>query len=148
MNGEEGVCTWPRRIGRTVGTALIWALACAIAAVLLSLVVDPVGAMEEIWPAVGAYPGFIGGLLFSAVLWVGEARRGTSGWSMPQVAAWGAAIGVAVALLPFAVASNAELPPGLVAVLVFGSVIPASVASAVASALLFRRAARKRSIAA
>lgn len=133
-------------MGRALGTALIWAVACAIAALLLSLIVDADGAMEEIWPAIGAYPGFIAGLIFFAALRIARGRSGFEPSSPARSAAWGAPLGLLVGVLPFEVASNSELPSWLVAVLAFGLMTLASAAAAAGSALLVRNAAQQKTL--
>ena len=62
---------------------LTWAVVWAVAAVLIGMLVDPDGSMDEIWPAIGAYPGFLGGVVFSVVLAVAARRRGLDELSLP-----------------------------------------------------------------
>lgn len=63
---------------------------------------NPVGGAVDIWPAVLAYPGFLGGVAFSAVLGIAGRRRGFAELSLPGVAAAGAAGGLIVSLIPAA----------------------------------------------
>ncbi len=55
--------------------ALTWAVVWAPVGVLIGRIVDPNDSMEEMWVAVGAYPGFLCGTVFSAVLGIAEGRR-------------------------------------------------------------------------
>ena len=59
--------------------------------------VDPHGEWVDIWPAVFAYPGFAGGLLFYSLLSMGERGRGYREIAVSRGALWG---GLAGLLLP------------------------------------------------
>ncbi len=133
---------WLRRIRGAVGMGLVWAAAWAPAGVLLGMVVDPDGSMDEMWAAVGAYPRFLGGVAFSAVLAAAAGRRRLEPLSLPRVAAWGAAAGLLVGALPFALgASTTERPPSLLlAAVTAGTIALLSAASAAGSLALARRA--------
>ncbi len=80
---------WLRRIRGALGMGLIWAAGWAPVGVLIGMIVDPDGSMDEMWVAVGAYPGFIGGVVFSAVLGIAEGRRRFDEVSLPRFGAWG-----------------------------------------------------------
>lgn len=56
---------WPRRIRGAVLMGLTWAAVWAPIGVLIGMIVDPSGSTDEMWVAVGAYPGFLGGVIFS-----------------------------------------------------------------------------------
>jgi hypothetical protein len=55
---------------------------------------DPDGAMDEPWPAVGAYPGFLCGMVFCAALGIAARHRALADWSLSRVAAWGTVSGL------------------------------------------------------
>ena len=132
---------WLRRIRAAVTMGLIWAVPWAIVAVLIGLVIDPDGSMDEMWPAIGAYPGFLGGVLFSIVLSIAERHRPLSELSVRRFAAWGAAAGLAIGVLPFLLGTPAaELNVARLATLVIGSFTVMSAGSAAASLALARRA--------
>lgn len=138
---------WMKRGRGAVLTALAWAVIWAPVAVLVGSLVDPDGSMDEMWVAIGAYPGFICGLLFSALLWIAERRRRIDELSLPRVASWGAVVGLVVSLLPLAAAEPTGawgLPRWLLAVVIIASITLLSAASAVGSAVLFRYAARRQ----
>ncbi len=80
---------WLRRIRGALGMGLIWAAGWAPVGVLIGMVVDPDGSMDEMWVAVGAYPDFIGGVVFFAVLGIAEGRRRFDEVSLPRFGAWG-----------------------------------------------------------
>lgn len=138
---------WVKHGRGAVLTALAWAVIWAPVAVLVGLLVDADGSMDEMWVAIGAYPGFICGLLFSALLWIAERHRRIDELSLLRVAGWGAVAGLLVSLLPLAVAEPTGawgLPRWLLAVVIIASITLLSTASAVGSAVLFRYAARKQ----
>ena len=135
---------WMRRIRGAVGMGLTWALVWAPVAVLIGLFVDPDGSMDEMWPAIGAYPGFLGGVAFSVVLAVAARRRGLDELSLSRVALWGAGAGLLVGTLPFTIGEpTTERPLWLLATVVIGSITLLSAASAAGSLALARRAEKR-----
>ena len=125
---------------------LAWAVVWAPVAVLIgTMIVDPDDSMDEMWVAVGAYPGFLCGVVFSVVRGIAGGRRRFDEWSLSRVAAWGALSGLPVGVFPFLVGTpTAELPLWRLAGAVVGSVTLLSALSAVGSALVLRHAAGKR----
>jgi len=97
---------WLRRIRGALGMGLTWAVAGFIAGIGIELVhnlwPNPLGSAVDIWPAALAYPGFFGGIAFSAVLGIAGRRRRFDELSFPGVAAWGAVGGALVSLIPAA----------------------------------------------
>ena len=85
---------WLTRIRGAIVMGLAWAVVWAPIAVLAGLIVDPDGSMDEMWPAIGAYPGFLCGVVFSAVLGVAEGRRRFDELPLARVSAWGAVAGL------------------------------------------------------
>lgn len=131
---------WLRRIRGAVVMGLAWALVWAPVAVLIgTLIVDPDNSMDEMWIAVGAYPGFVCGVIFSAALAIAESGRGLSELPLPRIGIWGALAGLIVGVFPFTVGTpTSAIPLWLLGVAVIGSITLMSAASAVASALLAR----------
>lgn len=67
---------WLKRIRGAVGTGLTWAIVWApVAVVIGTQIIDPTDAMDEMWVMVGALPGFLAGVMFSAVLGTVARRR-------------------------------------------------------------------------
>lgn len=91
---------WLRKIRGAVLMGIIWALVWAPFGVLISFIVDPDGSMDEPWLLIGAYPGFLCGVIFSVVLGIAERNRGVDELPFRRVAAWGAIAGLALGLLP------------------------------------------------
>ena len=136
------------RIRGAALTGLAWAVAWAPLAVLAGMIVDPDGSMDEMWVAIGAYPGFLCGAVFFAVLGIAERRRGLDESPLARVGAWGAAAGVLVGLLPFAIGEPTSAVPLWQLLVGFaGTTTLLSAVSAVATALLVRHAARRRRLA-
>jgi hypothetical protein len=123
---------------------LTWAVLWAPVGVLIGMVVDPDGSMDEMWVAVGAYPGFLGGVAFATVLGLAGRRRRFEELSVPRFAAWGAAAGLLVGALPFVVGEpTSQVPLSLLAAAVVGTTTLLSGVSAAGSLALARRAERR-----
>ena len=130
---------WLRRVRGAIAMGLTWAAVWAPAAVLAGLIVDPDGSMDEMWVAVGAYPGFLGGVVFSVVLGIAAGRRRFDELSLARVGAWGAAAGLLVGTLPFVLGEpTTETPLWLLAGGVIGSITLLSGLSAAGSLALAR----------
>lgn len=139
---------WLRRVRGAVLTGLAWAVVWGVVAVLVGLVVDPDGSMDEMWVAIGAYPGFLCGVLFAAALGVGAARRRLGELPLARVAAGGTGVGLLVGVLPVLVGEpTSEIPLWWLASVVIGSFTLLSTLSAAGSALLSRHRARGRTAA-
>lgn len=132
--------TWPRRIRDALLLALTWGAAWAPIGVLVGLIVDPTGRKDEMWWAIGAYPGFLCGVLFSAGLGIAERGRKLAELSLVPVVAWGMLSGMLVGSFPFLVgSSNTQLPTWLWGLVVIGPVTLLSTLSAAGSAVIARR---------
>jgi hypothetical protein len=130
---------WLRRIRAAVTMGLLWAVPWAIVAVLIGLVVDPDESMDEMWFLIGAYPGFLGGVLFSVVLSIAERRRNLSELSVRRFGAWGAVAGLVIGVLPFMLGTpSADIDVARLATVVIGSFTLMSAASAAGSLALAR----------
>ena len=135
---------WLRRIRGAVLMALAWAVVWAPVGVLAGMILDPSDSMDEMWLAVGAYPGFLCGAVFCAVLGVAEGRCRFDELSLSRVGVWGAVSGLLVGVLPFAAGTvNTALPLWLWGVVIIGPVTLLSSVSAVVSALLARMAKKR-----
>jgi hypothetical protein len=135
--------SWLRRIRGAVGMGLTWALAWAPVGLVIMMIVDPGDTMDEPWLLIGAYPGFIGGLLFSAALGIAGRSHRFDDLSFTRVGALGAAAGLLLGVLPFAgLAAGAvtELPLWLLGVVTIGPISILGAGSALATLALARRA--------
>jgi hypothetical protein len=131
---------WLRRIRAAVVMGLLWAIPWAVVAVLIGMIVDPDESMDEMWWLIGAYPGFLGGVLFSIVLAVAERHRNLSELSVRRFGAWGALAGLVIGVLPFVLGTpSADVNVGRLATIVIGSFTAMSAVSAAGSLALARR---------
>jgi hypothetical protein len=132
---------WLKRIRSALLMGVMWAAVWAPVAVLVGYIVDPDGSMDEMWVAIGAYAGFLGGVAFATVLAIVGRKRRFDQLSLPRFAVWGAGAGLFVGTLPFLIGeATTRLPLWLLAGVVIGSVTLLSAGSAAASLALARRA--------
>lgn len=131
---------WMKRVRAALVMGLMWAVVWAPVAVVVGLVIDPDGSMDEMWVAVGAYAGFIGGVVFSMILAAATRRRTLGELSIARVAGWGAAAGLLVGSLPFLLGTPAAgVPLWALGGAIVGSITVLSAASAAGSLALARR---------
>ncbi|MDX1577234.1 MAG: hypothetical protein R3266_02070 [Gemmatimonadota bacterium] len=95
---------WLRRVRGALGMGLTWGVTGFLIGIGIELIhnvwPNPVGSAFDIWPAVLAYPGFLGGVAFSTVLGIAGRHRRFAQLSLPRFAAWGAVGGLLVSLIP------------------------------------------------
>ena len=135
---------WLRRIGGGILMGLAWAIVWAPVAVLIgTTIVDPDNSMDEMWVAIGAYPGFLCGAVFYSIHRIADAGRKLNEVSFSRVGALGMLSGLLVGLLPFVLGlPNDGRPQLMLGVIVIGSLVLLSAASSLGSALLVRMASR------
>ena len=138
---------WLRNIRGAVLMGLAWAGAWAPIGLLIGLIVDSDGAMDEMWAAVGGYPGFLCGAVFFTVLGVSEDCLRFDELPLSRVCAKGSISGVLVGMLPFVLGSieTGVLPVWLLGVLIIASITLLSAVSAAGSLALAKRWRRKNS---
>lgn len=135
---------WLKGFRNAVLLGLAWAVAWAPIAVLLGIfIIDPVNSMDEMWVAIGAYPGLLCGVLFYALRGLGEGGHRLSEMSLPRAAAWAAVSGVLVGAVPFAIGTPAPDNPAWLGLAVMGSFTLMSVISAVVAVLIARTAKQR-----
>jgi hypothetical protein len=135
--------TWLRRTRAALTVGLGWALLWAPVGVLVGLLVDPDGSMDEMWFLIFGYPGFLGGVLFSILLALRERRRAVVDLALPRVAAWGGLAGFAVGSLPFLIGDpSGSVPVALLYAIAAGSITTLSALSAAGTVAIAQRAAR------
>lgn len=132
---------WLKRIRGAFLMGLTWALLWAPIGLLIGMIVDPTGAMDEPWIAVGAYPGFLGGVLFSILFGVAARRRTLNDLSIKRIGALGAAAGFVIGSLPFVLGDQSPNVERvwLLPVVVISSITLLCSASAAGSLALARR---------
>jgi hypothetical protein len=128
-----------RRIRGALGMGFAWAAVGFAAGKGLELIhnlwPNPFLAEVDIWPAALAYPGFVGGIAFSAVLGIAGRRRRFDELSLPRVAVWGAVGGALVSLVPAAMVALGLATPNVSIVRITLALLgPFSIGGAVAAA--------------
>ena len=136
---------WLRRIRAALLMGLIWAALWLPAGLLLGLILDPDGSMDEPWILVGALPGFLAGVAFSVVLGIAARHRKLDELSVATVGRWGAVAGIVIGSLPFILGDQGQNPQNVwvLPVVVIGSITALSAVSAAGSLLLARKSERQ-----
>lgn len=139
---------WLRLIRDGVAMGLTWAVGCTsfgmLGVVVFYTLFPNVRDAFDPWVPVFAYPGFLGGVIFIAVLQLTEGGRKFDELPILRVAACGAVAGLLLGVVPFALGTpSAQFPLWLlvVAIVIYTTLL--CTGSAVASAFLFRRLRRK-----
>jgi hypothetical protein len=131
---------WLRRVRAAITMGLIWAIPWAVVAVLIGMVVDPDESMDEMWPLIGAYPGFLGGVLFSIVLSIAERHGKVGELSVRRFGVWGAVAGFLIGVLPFLLGTpRSDIDVVRLATIVIGSMTGMGAVSAAGSLALAKR---------
>ena len=132
---------WLRRIRGAVGMGLIWGAVWAAGGALKAVDIGSLREMHAPWvgPPIGFFPGFVGGLIFSALI-AFAAPRSLHELSVARAGSLGAVVGFLLGFLPLAInAPPAEFPVWLVAFVVIGSMTLMGVVSGAGSLALARR---------
>lgn len=109
---------------------------------LIEAFVDPSGRFVDIWFTVMAIPGFIGGVVFSALLRIAEGRHSFDEVSLARFATWGVVTGLVLGVLV------ALFLPGFASAMTLTTAVMISIATAlgavaaIGSAVFFRLVAR------
>jgi hypothetical protein len=138
--------TWLRHIRRAFSIAVIWGVLWAPLGVLTGMIWDPNDSMDEPWIALGAYPGFLCGLVFCAILAISDGRRRLDEVSPSRAGAWGAFSGLLLMALPMTGilgTVNTEHPFWQWRFMIVGAVVLLSSLSAVGSVLVARKADKR-----
>jgi hypothetical protein len=135
---------WLRRIRGAVGMGLSWAIAWFGAGVLLALAFP--GAADVPFPIAWAGFAFVGGVIFSTVLGIGEGRRRFDQMSLPRFAVWGGVGGLLLSgIFVFAAALLGETTP-LEHLGLLGPVFALAGAGSAAGSLALARLAEDREL--
>ena len=146
FTGEVPVKEWLRLISGTVVVGLTWAAVWAAVGALIGIV-DPSGSLDKLWvgPPISVHPGFVGGVVFSAVLGIAARPRRFYELSLSTIVACGGMVGFLLGVLPLAINKPpAESPLWLVAAVLIGSLTFMGAISAAGSVALVRMAGAMR----
>jgi hypothetical protein len=102
---------------------------------------DPHGQIGDVWPTVLAIPGFIGGIVFSALLWIAEGGRRFDEVPFSRMLAWGVATGLVLGVLTIP-AKVGDVSPGALGMT--GIAIVLGAVAALGSAIFFRLITRRQ----
>ena len=138
---------WLRHIHGGVLMGLAWAAVWAPIGVLIGLIVDSDGSMDEMWAAVGGYPSLLCGAVFFAMLGGSETLRRFDELPLSRVCARGSMSGVLVGMLPIVLGSieTGVLPVWLLGILIIASITLLSAVSAAGSLALAKWWRRRNS---
>lgn len=82
---------WWRRLRAALGMGAIWGIIWGlVGGFVMEAIVDPHGRIGDMWPPFFAMLGFVGGSLFSVMLWISEGRRRFDELSLPRFTGLGA----------------------------------------------------------
>ena len=115
---------------------------------LMEAFVDPHGELVDIWPALMAFAGFVGGAAFCALLRISSAGRRFDEVSLARIAALGVVTGLILGFLAIAmgltndIAIDQPYQRSLAPTVMIGITAALSTLAAVGSALFFRLLAK------
>ena len=132
---------WLSGVRGTVAMILTWTVGWGLGFGGLMELYDPHGQIGDVWPTALAIPGFIGGVVFSALLRIAEGRRSFDEVSLARFATWGVVTGLVLGVLTIP-AKVGDVSPGAVGMI--GIATALSAVAALGSAVFFRLIARQQ----
>ena len=132
---------WMSGTRGTVAMILTWAVGWGLGFGGLMELYDPHGQIGDVWPTALALPGFVGGIVFSALLRIAEGRRNFDEVSLARFVTWGVVTGLALGLLTIP-AKVGDVSPGALGMIGIATVL--SVVAALGSAIFFQLIARRQ----
>jgi hypothetical protein len=136
---------WLKRIRGAILMGVTWALLWAPVGVLIGMIVDWDGTLDEPWIIVGALPGFLAGVTFSLVLGIAASRRRLDELSVEKVGGWGAVAGFLIGVLPLVIGDHGPDSPRVIPLdlVIISSITLLSAVSAASSLVLARKSDRR-----
>jgi len=132
---------WMSGTRGTVAMILTWTVGWGLGFGGLMELYDPHGQIGDVWPTALAIPGFVGGIVFSALLRIAEGRRSFDEVSLARFVTWGVVTGLVLGLLTIP-AKVGDVSPGALGMIGIATVL--SVVAALGSAIFFRLIARRQ----
>ncbi|HVF46419.1 MAG TPA: hypothetical protein VNA17_02525 [Pyrinomonadaceae bacterium] len=133
---------WMSGVHGTVLMIVLWVLGWGLGfGGIMEAFVDPDGKIQDVWLTLLAVPGFIGGLLFSGLLWFSEGRRSFNEVSLSRVSLWGIVTGLVIGLLTIP-AEVGDVSPGATGMTAIATSL--SLVAAIGSAVFFRIVGRRQ----
>ena len=115
---------------------------------LMEAFVDPHGELVDIWPALMAFAGFIGGIVFCALLRISGGGRRFDEVSLARIATWGVVTGLILGVLAIAAGLTSDIAidqpyqRSMAPTVMIGITTALSAVAAIGSALFFRLLAK------
>jgi hypothetical protein len=123
---------WMSGIRGTVLMILLWIVGWGLGfGGLIEAFIDPDGDILDVWLTALAIPGFIGGVVFSALLRIAEGRRSFDEVSLARFAMWGAVTGLVIGGIAMAKGIELTLTTGKIFVITTALGVVAAIGSAV-----------------
>ncbi len=139
---------WLRGFRGAVVMTLTWVVGWGVGfGGLMEAFVDPQGELVDIWPALMAFAGFIGGIVFCALLWISGSRRFDE-VSLVRFATWGVVTGLILGFLAVAIGLTSDIAidqpyeRSVAPSVMIGITTGLSAVAAIGSALFFRLLAK------
>jgi len=130
---------WMSGIRGTLLMILLWIVGWGLGfGGLIEAFIDTSGEILDIWFTAMALPGFIGGVVFSALLAIAERGRSFDQVSLVRFASWGAVTGLVIGGIAMARGIELTLTTGKIFVITTALGIVAAIGSAVFFRLLAR----------
>ena len=130
---------WLSGIRGAIALIILWIIGWGLGFGGIMEVIDPTGEIEDVWPAVLAIPGVIGGIIFSIALLIAERGRSFDEISLLRFALWGGATGLILGLLSIP-AEVGDVSPGASGMIAIATVL--GVIAGFGSGVFFRLVAR------
>ena len=130
---------WMSGIRGAVVMVALWVIGWGLGFGGIMEVADPDGRIQDVWPTLLAVPGFIGGVIFSALLLIVERDRRFDEISLLRFALWGAVTGIVIGLLTIP-AEVGDVSPGAAGMTAIATVL--GVVAGIGSGVFFRLVSR------
>lgn len=132
---------WMSGIRGAVLMTVLWVIGWGLGFGGIMELVDPDGKIQDVWLTVLAVPGFIGGILFSALLLTAERHHSFDEIPLVRFALWGAVTGVVLGLLTIP-AEVGDISPGAAAMTGIATIL--GIIAGLGSGIFCRLVARRR----
>ena len=132
---------WMSGIRGVILIIVLWVVGWGLGFGGVMELVDPDGKIQDVWPTLLAVPGFIGGILFAALLLVAERGRSFDEVPLARFAIWGGAVGLVLGVLTVP-AEVGDVSPGAVGMIGIGAVL--GVVAGFGSGVFCRLVTRRR----
>ncbi len=132
---------WLSGVRGTVAVILAWTGGWGLGFGGLMELYDPHGQIGDVWPTALAIPGFIGGVVFSALLRIAERRHSFDEVPLARMTTWGVVTGLVLGVLTIP-AKVGDVSPGAAGMIGIASALGA--VAGLGSAIVFRLIARRQ----